>query len=360
MAHNLSFNEKTGLHSFFSVKEKPWHGLGQIISDYPTSSQAIKYAGLDYEVEKRPLFTVSSSDFATFNDPNADDYFDEINPNILIPNRWTTVRTDTDETLGIVGNDYNVVQNIDAFAFLDSIVGNGDGLMYETAGALGIGERIFITVKLPQFIRVGNDLIENYLFVTSSHDGLNSITVAFTPIRIVCNNTLNAALGQAVSAIKIKHTSNAIAKLDQATQLLGITNSLSNQLNQIFNKWSRIRINDNDVKRLVQLAMAPNKETIHNLKVGQEDNNSTTFKNRVNSVLDYAFSHPTQQDDTTKGTLWGAFNAVTGFCQNVKKFSSQENKLNSIMTGKSFEISQSAYKLCSNFAYDGATALQLN
>lgn len=82
--------------------------------------------------------------------------------------------------------------------------------------------------------------------------------------------------------------------------------------------------------------MALNRETIHNLKVGQEDNNSTTFKNRVNSVMEYAFSHPTQQDDTTRGTLWGAFNAVTGFCQNVKKFSNQENKLNSMMSEQIF------------------------
>ena len=93
-----------------------------------------------------------------------------------------------------MGKDYEVVQNMDAFSFFDAIVG-GDGIQYETAGALGKGERIFITAKLPNYIKVGNDdLIEQYLFLTTSHDGGGSITAAFTPVRIVCNNTLNAAL----------------------------------------------------------------------------------------------------------------------------------------------------------------------
>ena len=91
---------------------------------------------------------------------------------------------------GVVGKDYHIVQNIDAFAFFDSIVGGKDGILYETAGALGKGEKIFITAKLPDYIHVGkSDLIEQYLFLTTSHDGGGSITAAFTPVRIVCNNS---------------------------------------------------------------------------------------------------------------------------------------------------------------------------
>jgi hypothetical protein len=104
-------------------------------------------------------------------------------------------QADTDEVLGVVGNDYEVVQNVNAFDFFDAIVGGKDGILYETAGALGKGERIFITAKLPDYIRIGrDDLIKQYLFLTTSHDGYGSITAAFTPIRIVCQNTLNAAL----------------------------------------------------------------------------------------------------------------------------------------------------------------------
>ena len=183
MAHNLNFNEQTGKHSFFSVKEKAWHGLGQIVEGYPNSAEALKFAGLDYTVEKRKLFTFDNENQTANEDT-------EIKiPEVEVPNYFATIRTDNENILGVVGRDYEVVQNVDAFSFFDSIVG-GDGIQYETAGALGKGERIFITAKLPDYIKVGNnDLIEQYLFLTTSHDGFGSITAAFTPIRIVCNNS---------------------------------------------------------------------------------------------------------------------------------------------------------------------------
>lgn len=100
----------------------------------------------------------------------------------MVPDYFATLRTDTSDVLGVVGKDYQIVQNNEAFSFFDSIVG-GNGILYETAGALGKGERIFITAKLPDYIRVGKeDLIEKYLFLTTSHDGSGSITAAFTPI----------------------------------------------------------------------------------------------------------------------------------------------------------------------------------
>jgi hypothetical protein len=129
MAHNINYNEQTGKHSFFSTKEKAWHNLGQIITDYPTSAEAIEHAGLDYEVEKRKLFT-----------PAGEIILDNeiIQNKIEVPNYFSTVRTDNDAILGVVGKDYQIVQNRDAFSFFDSIVG-GNGILYETAGALGKG-----------------------------------------------------------------------------------------------------------------------------------------------------------------------------------------------------------------------------
>jgi len=123
--------------------------------------------------------------------------------------------------------------------FFDAIVG-GDGIMYETAGALGKGERIFITAKLPDYIKVGNDdLIEKYLFLTTSHDGTESITIAFTPVRIVCNNTLNAALGNCSNVLKIRHTSNAKAQLKEAHKVMGMVNTLSPLMEQAFNPMDK-------------------------------------------------------------------------------------------------------------------------
>ncbi len=171
-------------------------------------------------------------------------------PEIEVPNYYATVRTDTNEVLGVVGKDYEVVQNVNAFAFFDAIVGGKEGILYETAGALGKGERIFITAKLPDYIKVGrDDLIGQYLFLTTSHDGFGSIMAAFTPVRIVCQNTLNATMRNYSHAIKIRHTASAVDRLKQAHQLLGVTNLLANELEETFNNWSRIRIKGNVVKR---------------------------------------------------------------------------------------------------------------
>ncbi len=354
MAHNLNFNQQTGQYSFFSVKEKAWYGLGKIVQDYPTSADALQFAGLNYTVEKRPLFTVNAKNEAVFSHPNSEEYFDEVNPDILVPNYFATIRTDTDDVLGVVGKDYEVVQNIDAFAFFDSIVG-GEGIQYETAGALGNGERIFITAKLPDYIKVGNnDLIEQYLFLTTSHNGLGSITAAFTPIRIVCNNTLNAAMYNKSNAIKIRHTASAKERLEQAHRVIGLTNTLSGELETLFNHWAKVRITDTEVRKLIQRAMVPNKEVLKNLEAGKEDEMSTMFNNMVNNVYEYAMTSPTQQQETTAGTLFGAYNAVTGYFQNVRAYKNEEAKLKSLFLGGIGQLrTQSAFDLCNSFAKQG-------
>jgi phage/plasmid-like protein (TIGR03299 family) len=355
MAHNLNYNEQTGTHSFFSVKEKAWHGLGKIITDYPTSEEAIRFAGLDYKVEKRPLFTYDNENF------NANEETDIIIPEIEVPDYYATVRTDSDNVLGVVGKDYEVVQNINAFSFFDGIVGGKDGILYETAGALGKGERIFITAKLPDYIRVGkDDLIEQYLFLTTSHDGFGSIIIAFTPVRVVCQNTLNAALHNHTNCIKIRHTASASDKLKEAHKLLGISNLLSLEMEAIFNRWSRVRITDNEVKRLIQIAMTPNKEVLQTLQSGKESELSTHYNNVVNSVFEYAMISPEQQEATTKGTVFGAYNAVTGYFQNVRNYKNEEAKFKSIMNGTGLLRSQTAFNLCVDFVKNGSSALQLN
>ncbi|SMD01516.1 DUF932 domain-containing protein [Pedobacter nyackensis] len=351
MAHNIHYNEQTGKHSFFSVKEKAWHNLGTLVQDYPSSAEALKFAGLDYTVEKRPLFTVDELNNHLFHDPDADDYFDSIESGIIVPNYFATLRTDTDEVLGVVGKDYEIVQNVQAFDFFDSIVGSKEGILYETAGALGKGERIFITAKLPDYIRVGrNDCIEKYLFLTTSHDGYGSITAAFTPTRIVCNNTLNAALRNKTNCIRIKHTANVQDRLKIAHQLLGISNQLANELEGVFNQWAKIRVTDNEVKRLIQFAMAPNKETVESLRNGKFEDLSTVYKNTVENVFEYAMANPTQQDETTKGTLYGTYNSVSGYFQNVRNYKDEESKFKSIMYGTGLQRSQKAFDLCTDFA----------
>ncbi|MGO4770909.1 DUF932 domain-containing protein [Flavobacterium sp. W22_SRS_FK3] len=353
MAHNINYNEQSGKHSFFSTKQTVWHNLGQVITDYPTSAEAIKHAGLDYQVEKRTLFTPSSDEIILDNE--------RMHNKIEVPNYFSTVRTDNDAVLGVVGKDYQIVQNKDAFSFFDSIVG-GDGILYETAGALGKGERIFITAKLPDYIRVGNDdLIEKYLFLTTSHDGSGSITAAFTPIRIVCNNTLNAAMNNKTNTVRIRHTSNAKQRLEQAHKVMGISDMLSTQMESIFNHWTKIRITDNEVKKLIQSALVPNKEVHKTIQDGKEEELSTCFTNMVDNAFEYAMSNPTQLMDSTKGTVFGAYNAVTGYFQNVRNYKDEEAKLTSLLMRGTGQIrTQSAFNLCVDFASKGSDTLIFN
>lgn len=355
MSHNIHFNEQTGQHSFFSVKEKAWHGLGQIVADYPTSAAAIEYAGLNYEVVKSPLFCNSGA----ISIGEGGEIIES--ENIGVPDFYATLRTDCNKVLGVVGKDYEIVQNTEAFAFFDSLLENSYDIRYETAGALGNGERIFITAKLPDYIRVGNeDVIEKYIFLTTSHDGSGSITAAFTPIRIVCNNTLNAALKNMDRVVRIKHTSNAKQRLEQAHKVLLIANNAGSQLEYTFNHWAKVRITDKEVKRLIELALA-SKETVAFVKEGKEDKIPTAFKNRCTDAFSYAMLNNTQQLETTKGTVFGAFNAITGYYQNVLDYKNEEAKVKSIIYGgTAFSSTEKAFELCDNFSRYGAEALFLN
>lgn len=343
MAHNLNYNSNTNKHSFFSVKEKAWHGLGQIVEDYPTSEEAIIHAGLNYEVEKRPLFTYDE------NSMNEDTAPDGIQiPEIEIKNFFATIRKDTNQILGVVGSKYEVVQNKSAFVFFDSLVNDETGIKYETAGALGNGERIFITAKMPDVIKVQRkDEIEKYIFLTTSHDGSGSIMAAFTPVRIVCNNTLNMALNNNSNAIYIKHTANAEQKLKEAARIISLIDDTSAQLEILFNRWSKVRISDGELKKLIKLAMSPNAEvTTAILSDNASFEFSKHFVDVCGNIFEYAQSNPTQQMQTTAGTLFGAYNAITGYYQNVKDYKTADSKANSILFGTGFERTKKAFQLC--------------
>lgn len=352
MSHQIYRHPVTGKDSFFSVQQKAWHGLGTIVTDYPNSRDALRFAGLDFSVEKRKLFTLDTR--GQWANPD----LDCIIPELEVPGYFATVRSDTDQVLGIVGKDYELVQNVDAFDFFDAIV-DGEGIQYETAGALGKGERIFITAKLPGYIRVAKeDLIEQYIFLTTSHNGDGSIMAAFTPVRIVCNNTLHAALRNCSNSVKIRHTANAKERLAQAHRLMGICNQFSQQMESILNRWSRLTVSDQHLKQLIERAMVPRTEVWKDLPAQERANLSGYFTKVCGDVFAYAMSSPTQQMNSTRGSLFGAYNAITGYFQNVKSYKSSEAKLKSLFYGGIAQIrSEKAFGLCTAFEKDGPTVL---
>lgn len=345
MAHNLNLNQETGKYSFYSVNEKAWHNLGHISDKYEKSEDVLEKSGMNFTVGKLP-------NIHRF--PTGDE--------ITSTESFFTYRKDNNDILGRhVGTEYQVIQNVEAFEFFDAIAGK-DGVFYETAGVLGKGEVIFITAKLPKYIRVGNDdIIEQYLFLTTAHDGSKKITAAFTPIRIVCNNTLNAALGNCSNVVSIRHTSGAVERLKEAHKVMGMVNTCAPLIEQAFNQMSKVRITDPEVKKLIQIAMAPGKETLDNIRLGKGDENSTAYKNVCNDVFMYAMMSDTQRMETTQGTLFGAYNAVTGYFQNVRNYADNDAKLKGILYGgTAMSRSQKTFDLCMDFAKRGSDALVLS
>src|SRR5690625_2587441 len=216
MSANIEFNKEKKTHSFVTQGNAAWHGLGVVLNDPFTAKEAIEYANLDFDVHKRPIYTTMLKDEYNIHYPHA--LVNEENP---IKGKYATVREDNEQSLGIVGDRYEVLQNKDAFGFFDSIVGEGKAI-YESAGVLGKGERIFITAKLPQKLVISpDDAIDQYIFITNSHDGSSSVQAAFTPVRVVCNNTLSLALKNSIHKVNIRHTSSLKYRLEDAGRLMG-------------------------------------------------------------------------------------------------------------------------------------------
>jgi len=353
MAHNI--NIINGKASFMSVKEKAWHGLGQILDKPATAQEAIESAGLDFEVQKEPVYVpvrqVNMNAALDFDNcmrigapKHTPGYFDMR----VVEDRFATYRTDTGHPFGVVGSRYEIVQNRDAFGFFDAIVGEGEAI-YETAGALGGGEVIFITAKLPSFIRVGaNDDIEKYLLFTSSHDGSGAITAMFTPIRVVCNNTLNAALRSNAARVTIRHTKSVHDNLKKAHTVLGITNRLSEELTAIYNNMAKVRITDKQLMDYIETVVLG--DTLERMvKKDEKFELSTRSSNIMGNITKYAYEHPTQQLETTKGTAWGAYQAITGYYSNVKDYKNDEAKMSSLLMGSTYDIMQKSLVLATQF-----------
>ena len=208
-----------GRYAMVSAREVPWHKLGTATDGALTAEEAAKLAYLaDWNVRKVDIQT-----FRVTDDPNL--HMRE--SGIVIPGRKATVRTNpvTGEvqTLGVVGERYKVIQNEEAFAVLDAIVDEG-GAHFETAGALGNGERVFMSMKMPDGITVaGEDRHDVYLLATNSHDGTSSFTVAVTPVRVVCQNTLTMALRGTKQSWSLRHTRSVQGRIQEARESLQLT-----------------------------------------------------------------------------------------------------------------------------------------
>ena len=333
MGHNLNFNENRQQFAMFSAKEKPWHGLGQIVDGALTSSEAIIMANLDYTVSKGDLYI-----------KYPEELHDKLGKGKHHHGQYITYRQDTGETFGVVGSKYQVVQNIEAFNFFDDIVGFKDAI-FETAGALGNGNVVFITAKLPKHIKVnGNDIIERYLLFTNNHDGSKNIEVLFTPIRVVCNNTLRAALHSSDCKYKIRHTKSAHDRLEEAKNVLNMENTMSEEIQEIYRAMTTIRVTDRQALGFLNSIYLTSGE-IEKLQEGMAYTEviSTRKQNILSEVQSYYTKGPGQELSSAVGTLWGVYNAITGYYNNAKVYADSEKKMESVIYGSGATASNKAF-----------------
>lgn len=322
MAHNLNMNN--GIASLVTAKDTPWHKLGTILPDRFTAKEALRYGGLDFEVKKLPAL-VRIGD-----------------RRIPIPGKFATVRMDTETPLGAVGNYYKPLQNENAFDFFDYIVDRGEAI-YESAGVLGAGEIVFLCAKLPESIKVPGDVMDMYILLFNAHDGSMPLTGMFTPVKTVCQNTLNAGIRQGKMKITLRHTKNIKAKMEEAVKIMGIAGLYTNGLTEAFNHMNTIKADDPTAYERINMVFLTNDE-LRKVALGDDKAVSTRKMNIIQEVMHYYLNDSTL--DGIRGTNWGVYNAVTGFFQNVKEYRTDNTKMQSlVMGGADWRTQQRAFDL---------------
>lgn len=225
------------IETMFYVREKPWHGLGTMVAEAPTSTEALRLAGLDWMVVKEPVYT---------------------GYNEMVKGYKANVRSSDRKVLGVVSDRYKVVQNVDAFSFTDELLGKG--VRYETAGSLQEGKKVWLLATLPREYIIAGERISPYLVFSNTHDGSGSVKVAITPVRVVCNNTLNLALDTAKRSFSMIHTGNIHDKIQEAKDTLFMAEKYMDSLGIEFEQLRRQKITDAQVKEYIELLLPMEKD----------------------------------------------------------------------------------------------------
>lgn len=220
------------VETMFYTRTKPWHGLGTQVQEAPNSSEALIAAGLDWKVIQKNVQTADGQ---------------------YVPGFKANVRETDNQVLGIVTDRYKVVQNEDAFAFTDALL--GEGVTYETAGSLQNGRRAWILAKLPQRYIISGDEITPYLVFMNSHDGTGAIKAAMTPVRVVCQNTLNLALATAKRSWSANHVGDIRGKLEDAKDTLLYADLYMSELGRAIDKLNRQKMTDKQVEAAINILL---------------------------------------------------------------------------------------------------------
>ena len=246
------------VETMFYIREKPWHGLGTRVEVAPTSADALKMAGLDWEVLQESIYTDAGDKIAGYK---------------------ANVRSTDKKVLGVVTDRYKVIQNAEAFEFTDTLLESG--VRYETAGSLAEGKKVWLLARLPREYIIGGERISPYLVFSNTHDGSGAVRVAVTPIRVVCNNTLNLALDTAKRSWSMVHTGNIKGKIQEAKDTLFMAEEYMDNLGREFERLRKVQMTDEQVKEYIELLLPLEKNAtltqLRNIKKLREDMASRYF-----------------------------------------------------------------------------------
>lgn len=294
-----------GTYAFASARVPAWHKKGTITQGAMTANEALQLTGLDG--------TVSVSEQAVSTTVNGQQ--------LTIDNKFITYRDHPKHgltALGVVGNRYTPIQDSDAFEFLNHLA-DESGAVFETAGALGHGERVFMSMKFPESMKLANgqDLVDNYIVAVNSHDGTTSFNVVITPVRVVCQNTVRLALNSASNKISLRHTANGTQKVQQARETLGIVFKYQDEFQREVDRLLQIEMSDTNFAKFVEtLVPLPARADATQREIA-------TIERKRGEIMEL-WNAPTQAN--VRNTGWAAYNSVVEWSDWVKRIRGEGDK----------------------------------
>jgi phage/plasmid-like protein (TIGR03299 family) len=301
---------------------RPWHGLGTALeeADLYDWSSASRKAGLDWEVELVPLVTADTQARVTHR---------------------AVRRTSDARVLGVVGPRYAPLQNKDAFGWFQPFLDAKEAALH-TAGSLKSGSRIWVLAKLdrdPLVIAEG-DTVEKFLLLSHGHDGSLAVRCGFTPVRVVCANTLALAHGSDASKlIRLKHTRDVLENLANVREIMDLANQQFEATAEQYRRLARKSVNQTDLRKYVKRV----------LKIESEEDISTRSKNIVEEIVRLAEAGRGNDLPAVRGTLWTAYNGVSEWLT-YNRGRSTDNRLNSLWFGDSALTNRHALEVALDMA----------
>jgi phage/plasmid-like protein (TIGR03299 family) len=303
----------------------PWHNLGVVVDQINSIEEAITLAGLDWGVEMQPLFFQNEGELMPVDEAQA------------------VVRATDKAILGVVGPRYTPLQNKDKFNFFQDYLDAGEASL-ETAGSLQNGRKTWILAKLNRnnSVIVKGDEIEKFLLLSDSYDGTMAVRVGYTPIRVVCKNTMSMAHSNIASQfIRVRHNKNVKANLDTIQEIVNIADASFEATAEQYRFLASKGCNTKDLGKYIK--------KVFDLEDKQKKGLSTRTTNIIEQLFLCYECGAGQDLPGVKGTWWQTYNMVTDYL--THEFgSNEERRLNNLWFGTNVKLNKKAFDTAMEFA----------